>query len=310
MLDGRNPEATGIDVLGALLDDIEDRDEPRAVPLDLRGPIARLGPLDGIYIVVENMPTGARLSRGRCNSDLTWSLAPDELEGLELIMLGRAHRPFALTVRILTPDPHGYEFASTLAKFDLFGTSEGEPATMRGLSERARSAADWPQMVRQAYARHRAQQDEQVPDEATRVGSIELTPEERIRVEQQRLSDEARLAALRAEWQAEEDLRLERAREDWDAKWWERWRTRELELNQRHAQVLAGAEAAREARENALTASLDAQWSARLAAVEACWRSDAGERRGKPAPRAKLGRRVGRMVLLLVMVVVTYYGLL
>ncbi|HET6222366.1 MAG TPA: hypothetical protein VFE11_09380, partial [Dongiaceae bacterium] len=71
-----------------------------------------------------------------------------------------------------------------------------------------------------------------------------------------------------------------------------------------------GAEAAREARENALTTSLDAQWSARLAAVEACWRSDAGELRGKPAPRARLGRRVGRMVLLLVMVVVTYYGLL
>jgi hypothetical protein len=310
VLDGLDLEATGVDMLGTLLGDTEHR----AVPLDLRGPIAGLGPLDGIYIVVENMPTAARLSRGRCNSDLTWSLAPDELDGLELIMHGRGHRPFALTVRILTPDPHGYEFASTLAKFDLFGTSDGEPATMRGLSERARSAADWPQMVRQAYARHRTQQDEQAHEPATRTGSIELTPEERIRIEQQRLSDEARLATLRAEWQAEEDLRLERAREDWDAKWWERWRTRELELNQRHAQILAGVEDAWQARESTLTASLDAQWGARLAAVEACWRSGAGAGalgvRSKPARRGKRGWRVARTLLLLLMIVIAYYGLL
>jgi hypothetical protein len=308
VLDGLNLEATGIDALGALLGEIEDRDERRAVPLDLRGPIAGLGPLEGIYIVVENMPTAARLSRGRCNSDLTWSLAPDEIDGLELIMLGKAHRPFALTVRILTPDPHGYEFASTLAKFDLFGTSDGEPAMVRGLSERARSAADWPQMVRQAYARHRTQQEEQVP-EPTRAGSIELTPDERIRIEQQRLSDEVRLTALRGEWQAEEELRLERAREDWDAKWWERWRTRELELSQRHAQVLAGVETAWKARESTLTASLDAQWGARLAAVEAGWRSGASAL-GSRGERGRTGWRVARAMLLLVLTVVAYYGLL
>src|SRR5262249_51207622 len=106
---------------------VRDRDHRRAIPLDLGRPLSDLGALDGIYIVVENMPTGARLSAGRCNGDLSWSLSPDELAELQLILPDRAHRSFTLTIRVLTPDPQGYDFASTLAKFDLFGATDGEP---------------------------------------------------------------------------------------------------------------------------------------------------------------------------------------
>jgi hypothetical protein len=232
-----------------------DRGHRRFVPLDLRAPLSRLGVLDGIYIVVENMPTGARLSAGRCNGDLSWSLAPDELEGLQLILPDGADRPYALTIRILTPDPQGYDFASTLAKFDLLGAPDGEPPMVPAFGQPVWvDDMHWPQMVRQAYARHQASRDqhthghEVVSIDAPRTTSDRslppgAAPTNRSRIEEQRLSDEARIAALRAEWRAEEELRLERARADWEAEWREKWRARELELGARHALALAAAEA-------------------------------------------------------------------
>src|SRR5262245_27810711 len=133
---------------------VRDRDR-RAIPLDLGTPLSDLSVLDGIYIVVENMPTGARLSAGRCNGDLSWSLSPDELAELQLILPDGADRSFALTIRVLMPDPQGYDFASTLAKFDLFGASDGEPPVpVVGQPVRVDDTG-WPQLVRQAYARHR-----------------------------------------------------------------------------------------------------------------------------------------------------------
>jgi hypothetical protein len=260
---------------------VRDRDHRRVIPLDLRAPLSRLGALDGIYIVVENMPTGARLSAGRCNGDLSWSLAPDELAGLQLI-LPDPHRSFALTIRILTPDPQGYDFASTLAKFDLFGTTDGEP-TVPALGQPVWVGSnDWPQMVRQAYARHQASHDQQTYGRGARGVDARRThidrslPSEaastaRPRIEEQRLSDEARIAALCAEWRAEEALRLERARADWEVEWREKWHMREQELVAHHALALAAAEASWRARQGTLVASLEAQCSARLATAELRW---------------------------------------
>jgi hypothetical protein len=268
---------------------VRDRDHRRAIPLDLGAPLSRLGALDGIYIVVENMPTGARLSAGRCNGDLSWSLAPDELAGLQL-SLPDPHRSFALTIRILTPDPQGYDFASTLAKFDLIGTTDGEP-TVPALGQPVWVGSnDWPQMVRQAHARHQASHDQQTGRGARGVDArrthidrslpSEAAPTARPRIEEQRLSDEARIAALCAEWRAEEALRLERARADWEVEWREKWHMREQELVARHALALAAAEAAWRVRQGTLVASLEAQCNARLATAELRW---SGGAKSQPA---------------------------
>jgi hypothetical protein len=303
-----------------------DRGIRRFIPLDLRAPLSRLGALDGFYIVVENMPTGARLSAGRCNGDLSWSLAPDELAGLQLILPDGAHRPFALTIRILTPDPQGYDFASTLAKFELFGATDGEPPTIPTVGQPVQGyGTDWPQMVRQAYARHQASHDQRKHGRGERGADTPRTPVDRSlppgaaptdrpHIEEQRISDEARIAALCAEWRAEEELRLARARADWEAEWRENWRARELELGTRHALALAAAEASWRARQGTLVASLEAQCSARLATAELRWRSgakehhaaEAGELTARPSHRRQ---RAAYAVLLVGLAMSAYWVL-
>jgi hypothetical protein len=304
---------------------VRDRDHRRAIRLDLGTPLSDLGVFDGIYIVVENMPAGARLSAGRCNGDLSWSLAPDELADLQLILPDRADRSFALTIRVLMPDPQGYDFASTLAKFDLFVATDGElPAPVVGQPVRVDDAG-WPQLVRQAYARHRSSHDQQT--HAHEEGAIDIrhapidrspplgaAPEARTRIQEQRLSDEARIAVLCAEWRAEEELRLERAHTDWEAEWSERWCTREQELSARHALALAAAEAAWRARHDTLVASLEAQCSARLATAELRWHSEVQAHSatvvGEPPARFSVRRPRAAYAVLLVGLAMSAYWVL
>src|SRR5262245_17756400 len=89
----------------------------RRVALDLEHPLLQPGAANGAYVVVEDVPPGTRLTAGRCNGDDTWSLARGELDGLQAILPADRIEPFLMSVRILTPDPHGYDYASTAARF-------------------------------------------------------------------------------------------------------------------------------------------------------------------------------------------------
>jgi hypothetical protein len=93
------------------------RGHRRFILLDLRAASpSRLGGPDGIHIVVKKMPTGARLSAGRRNGNLSWSLSSDELDGLQLILPAQA---------VCAAHAHpgarsgGYDFASTGAITDM-----------------------------------------------------------------------------------------------------------------------------------------------------------------------------------------------
>src|SRR5262249_38214092 len=102
-------------------------DRPRtpesvAVAIDLQSALIRLGAIDGIYVVLEGIPSGVRFSAGRYNGDDTWSLAPGEFEGLHAYVPDARRGPFALRVRVLTPDPCGYEYALTSGTFDIVVT--------------------------------------------------------------------------------------------------------------------------------------------------------------------------------------------
>jgi hypothetical protein len=118
--------ATGIPAGGPDLGDVGA--EIRRVPLDLQSLFLQVGAVDGIYVVVEDVPAGIRLSAGRYNGNDTWSLAPGQLDGLQAILPPDRIEPFVLTVRILIPDPGGYDYASTAARCELIVCPDRESA--------------------------------------------------------------------------------------------------------------------------------------------------------------------------------------
>jgi hypothetical protein len=203
--------------------------EDVAVAIDLQDSLIRLGAIDGVYVVLERIPPGVRFSAGRYNGDDTWSLAPGEFEGLHANLPDARMDPFVLGVRVLVPDPCGYEYASTSGTFDIVVTPGTTPPAV----------AAFPQRLSQARKLDAA------------IGS----PDD------PRTAEDRRLAAARAEWETEAALQLERAREQWEAA----AREKETILRARHSADVSEAEARWRQREAYRIAAAKAQWNARLA---------------------------------------------
>lgn len=234
-----------------------------AVGLELHPALSVLGFFDGIYLVVSDMPAGARLSAGRCNGDFTWSLLPDELDGLQLLLPESRTGECLLTVNIVTPDPLGYDFASTAGQFHVAvkaGASSIPFNSMRRLE--GPQVGGWSGMVRRA----RATQGERTQPPLQPQPAIET------------FDDDARLAAAKAEWEADEEVRLARARARWEAEAEAIWDRRSACLVERHDQELREREARWQERESERLAVAEALWSARLAAAEIHWRSEESDR--------------------------------
>jgi hypothetical protein len=231
----------------------------RSVAIDLHEPLRRLGAIDGIYIVVEDVPAGVRLSAGRFNGDSTWSLGPGEIDGLRAVLPARLTEPFVLSARILTPDPCGYEYASTTARVDIAVDPGGAAALVA-----APETSTWPRVTAAI-----ADSADDPTAAATR-----------------------RLAAARADWEADEAYRFAQNRARWDAAEQERWREREAALRAEAAAALTAAEARWKQREAMRVAAVEAQWSARLAAGEARCRAEKAQRRAASAPAGSGGRRL------------------
>lgn len=248
--------------------------EIRRVALDLQDLLLQAGTVDGIYVVIEDVPAGARLSAGRCNGNETWSLAPGELDGLTLVLPLSRIAPFLLSVRILAPDPCGYDYASTTAKFEIIVCPDRELA----VAVPARNATGGP-----AWPRLLPVQPSLRSDSTT--------------------TDDPRVVAARAEWQVEEEVRFARARAYWESTEEERWLVRESELRAQLAAELAEAEAQWGRREASCVAAVEARWAARLAASKARWRAHEEQYRCVPLPprgadaeRMALRRFIARLV--------------
>lgn len=76
--------------------------EGEPIPLDLSHLMAPYKRQRGITLRVENLAHGARLSEGRNNGDQSWSLAPDELDGLEYLPPTEFYEAHTLSVRIIS----------------------------------------------------------------------------------------------------------------------------------------------------------------------------------------------------------------
>jgi hypothetical protein len=259
------------------------------IRLDLHPALAVLGFYDGVYVVVSDMPMGARLSAGRSNGNFTWSLLPAELEDLSLVLPdGRSEA--VLTVSIVTPDPDGYEFASTAAQFNVLvaeGISTVPFSSLRRI-EPQHYRQDWSCLVQRAVEAERLRLDRVRapggPPAADRpaallaghaVATASVAP---LTAEQEAAVQARLLAAARIEWRAEEEARFQRARAQWQAEAEDTWVRRSAELAERHARELRDAETRWHAREQERFIVNEALWSARLAAQEIHWRSEESQR--------------------------------
>lgn len=263
------------------------------VALELHPALAVLGFFDGVYLVVSGVPAGARLSAGRCNGDFTWSLLPDELDGLQLQLPETHAGECLLTVNIVTPDPLGYDFASTAAQFHVAvkdGSSSIPFNSMRRLE--AAPAGGWSSMVQRAQATHVPRRPSTVQPQSQPAAE---TP-----------GEDVRLAAAKAEWQADEEARMARARAHWEEDSERIWAERATDMIRRHEQDLRDRQACWSEREAERIAGLESSWSARLAAAEVRWRCEEAERIARVLTlqqsqvRAAAWRRAAGWVLLTV----------
>jgi hypothetical protein len=262
-------------------------DHGPAIRLDLHPALAVLGYYDGVYVVISDLPAGARLSAGRSNNNATWSLLPDELENLTIIPPESGKSEFLLTVSIATPDPDGYDFASMTAQFHVHvagGTSTVPFNSLKRIEPQRQQ--EWPDLVQRAVQTNRTRL-QTILGETPRLGMGEAAPvlpalEPAAAESPSDLEIAAwrnrQLAAERAEWQADEEARFSRTREQWWADAEELWASRAAELAERHARELMEAETRWQAREQERAAVTDALFSARLAASEIQWRSEESER--------------------------------
>jgi len=266
---------------------VEAEDLGQAIRLDLHPALAVLGYYDGVYVVISDLPAGARLSAGRSNNNGTWSLLPDELENLTIIPPEGGKTEFLLTVSIATPDPDGYDFASMTAQFHVHvagGTSTVPFNSLKRIEPQRQQ--EWPDLVQRAVQTNRTRL-QTILGETPRIGMSEAAPvlpagEPAPAESPSDLEIAAwrnrQLAAERAEWQADEEARFSRTREQWWADAEELWASRAAELAERHARELMDAETRWQTREQERAAVTDALWSARLAANEVNWRSQESER--------------------------------
>jgi hypothetical protein len=269
------------------------------IRLDLHPALSVLGYYDGVYVVISDLPAGARLSAGRSNTNGTWSLLPNELEDLTIMPPEGGKNEFLLTVSIATPDPDGYDFASMTAQFHVHvaGGTGTVPFNSLKRIEPQQQRQEWPDLVQRAVQLSRTRLQAILGDESSHQkdepalalpvidASAALPPDEDAAAWQAR-----QLAAERAEWRAEEEARFARTREQWWADAEELWAARAAELAERHARDLREAEDRWQMREQERGAVTEALWSARLAAAEIQWRSEEGERfaRAFAQRRAKL----------------------
>ena len=254
---------------------------PDPIPVDLAPLIAPYRKRGRITVRIERLPHRARLSHGQNNGDRSWSVALDELEGLEYLPANSADEIQSLAVRIIRVDGGD---AATLAVLDY-----PLPTVTGGTTPKHRAAPSTDdselRKLREELAKATATLEERTFELAELRRSA--TPKEVI---------EAELATLRANWEAEVEDRLalaakaaaadlEKSRTGWQA---------EEEARNLRVEKLARDRARQDA--EAALAKAQTEWkaqeAARLAAAEAKWRQQSAKALADAkAEFAKLGRQ-------------------
>ena len=164
------------------------------VPIDV---LDRLDDVDltaDISIIIEGIPDGARLSKGRNNSDRTWSLTPLQLADLAFQPPETAEEQYVLTIRVLSIDTDGYGVATTVELFDIIvRPSEVGPARAIATDPAEKNKAI--RKIADRQKKSRAELARQSEEEMARIAEAEAN---------QRLELERRLAEAEERWRSQE----------------------------------------------------------------------------------------------------------
>ncbi|HET6222924.1 MAG TPA: hypothetical protein VFE11_12185, partial [Dongiaceae bacterium] len=210
----------------------------RIIPLDLESAVANLECGANVVIRVEDVPVGVTLSAGSGASGSTnadnadvahvWSLRTDELEDLHLLAPANFKQDCTLTIRILLPDPDGYDYATTLAKFDVLVTAAGAISPFSALQKEDRkgetaSLVQLRDLIGRKGGKAEAKsakrslnfldgENSRAPDEQRATTVLQQLLDE----EDRRDAEKQRIAEAEAEWRVQEERRLRVARAEWE----------------------------------------------------------------------------------------------
>jgi hypothetical protein len=259
-----------------------------AVPLDLAPLLALYKRHAHLSLKIERLPDRARLSKGHNNADSTWSLTPNDLEGLCYLPAPGRLKPHNLALRILNLDD---DSGATLAVIDLpivpesnaADAADNAPAiltegALRRMKEDHAATAKKLAAAERELAEAQAKLESQQHDaNAQRAADIDAVRKDVAATVQRRLEtlaaeSAAKLTEARAQWQAEEGERRAKA---------------EAQEHERAAQARLKAVQESEAALTKARASWKAEEDQRLAAAEAQWRQQAARAVTQATTRAE-----------------------
>jgi hypothetical protein len=218
---------------------------------------------------IERVPQLARLSRGRNNGDGSWSLASDELEGLEYLAAEEAGLPNLMMVRIIGLEQDG----ATLAVHEFRLTEDDDESDTTAGS----SAGDDGDYLQRLNAELKTAKAALASRESELAELRRTAP----------TGGKSDLTAARAAWDAEMEKRLtdsaagaaqsaERQARQWQQAEAERLAAAEAKWTEATVQAATLARAQAEAQAATALAAAEARWKAaeaeRLAAAEKQWR--------------------------------------
>src|SRR5262245_50504111 len=200
----------------------------RCIPVDLAASLVNLNLDPKVIIKVEDLPPGALLSCGQGNSNNSWSLKLEETNDVVFIAPQDDNsETFPLSIRVLMPDPDGFDYASTIHKFDILLSAtatqsaftaiqpedgKSEPAQLGGLKDalaKARGLGDLKLTTKKALDFD----DQSANAFESQRSSASL--QALFSAEQKEEEDRRRLEDAEAEWRALEERRLAEARAQW-----------------------------------------------------------------------------------------------
>ena len=230
----------------------------RRVRLELQPSLRSLGVGDDAYVVIDNVPADAHLSAGYGNADRSWLVPASEFSQVDIVAPDGDGEPVVLNVRVVSLDPNGDSFASTIARFDIHIGSDGAISTSQpsaSTPNALRPRSKFPALPGRPTVVNRARADRYLPLVDS---EDELPPDVR----------EASHALAKARADGRDDgaaARFSRAMAKWQAQELQRWAYREAELVRKQRQELAGIAARLRVVEGGREVSLDERWHSKFA---------------------------------------------
>src|SRR5262245_17684418 len=221
-------------------------------PLDLQQ-LMQCGLAATDSIIIDGLPPGASLTRGRRNVDRSWTLQPDEVFGLCYVSPAADGQSYTLSICVLTPDPQDHGLAKTKAQFTLPVTAPlPAPSGLLSPSETSPSAEITPTI--------------ELPrlDAAVESAPLPPLPPELTTDETLRRRIEAHIATLHTQWQASETARLESLTEQWQEATANHVAGAEARIKAKHQEQLAAVESWVAADDAKRRVETEAKWKAEI----------------------------------------------